>query len=53
MIYRARVPGGFGLVALAGLALLANLFLMYTSAEPDRLRAAGAAGCRGGGTLSR
>ena len=34
MIYRAIAFAGFGLVALAGLAFLANLFLMYTSGEP-------------------
>jgi len=34
MIYRAVAFGGFGMLALAGLAFLANLFLMYTSGEP-------------------
>ena len=34
MIYRAIAFLGFGMVALAGLALLTNLFLMYTSGEP-------------------
>ena len=34
MIYRAIVFIGVGMVALAGLAFLANLFLMYTSGEP-------------------
>ena len=33
MIYRVIAFLGFGLVALAGLAFLANLFLMYTSGE--------------------
>ncbi len=33
MIYRAIAFLGFGLVALAGLAFLGNLFLMYTSGE--------------------
>lgn len=32
--YRALAVGGLGLAALAGLALLLNLFLMYTSARP-------------------
>ena len=34
MIYRAVVFLGVGMVALAGLAFLTNLFLMYTSGEP-------------------
>ena len=34
VVYRAIAFGGFGLVALAGLAFLTNLFLMYTSGEP-------------------
>jgi cbb3-type cytochrome oxidase subunit 1 len=34
MPYRAVAFLGVGLVALAGLAMLANLFLMYTSGEP-------------------
>jgi cytochrome c oxidase cbb3-type subunit 1 len=34
MIYRAIVFLGVGMVALAGLAFLTNLFLMYTSGEP-------------------
>jgi cytochrome c oxidase cbb3-type subunit I len=33
-IYRAIALGAFGLAALGGLALLANLFLIYTTAEP-------------------
>lgn len=32
--YRAIAFAGFGLVALGGLAMLLNLFLMYTSGEP-------------------
>ncbi len=32
--YRAIAFGGVGMVALAGLALVVNLFLMYTSARP-------------------
>lgn len=32
--YRVAALGAFGLVALAGLTQLANLFLMYTSGEP-------------------
>ena len=32
--FYAGALAGFGLVALAGLALLVNLFMMYTSAEP-------------------
>lgn len=34
MVYRTIAFGGFGMVALAGLAFLANLFLMYTSGKP-------------------
>jgi len=34
VIYRGFAFAAFGLVALSGLAMLANLFLMYTSAEP-------------------
>ena len=34
MIYRAIAFLGVGMVALAGLAFLTNLFLMYTSGEP-------------------
>ncbi|HYI65672.1 MAG TPA: cbb3-type cytochrome c oxidase subunit I [Candidatus Limnocylindrales bacterium] len=34
LVYRAIAFGGFGMVALAGLAFLTNLFLMYTSGEP-------------------
>jgi hypothetical protein len=33
--YRVLALGGFGLVALAGLAHLVNLFLLYTTAEPE------------------
>ena len=33
-IYRAIAFGAFGLVALGGLALLTNLFMLYTTAEP-------------------
>jgi hypothetical protein len=32
--YRAAALAGFGLVALSGLAMLTNAFLLYTSAEP-------------------
>jgi cbb3-type cytochrome oxidase subunit 1 len=34
IVYRGFALAAFGLVALSGLAMLANLFLMYTSAEP-------------------
>jgi cytochrome c oxidase cbb3-type subunit I len=34
MPYRAVAFGAFGLVALGGLAMLTNLFLLYTTAEP-------------------
>jgi len=34
VFYRVPAFMGMGLVALAGLAMLANLFLMYTSGEP-------------------
>jgi cbb3-type cytochrome oxidase subunit 1 len=34
LVYRAAALGAFGLVAVGGLATLANLFLMYTTAEP-------------------
>ena len=33
--YRVAAFAGFGLVALAGLAHLLNLFLLYTTAEPE------------------
>lgn len=33
--YRAAAFAGFGLVALAGLAHMVNLFLLYTTAEPE------------------
>ena len=33
-VYRAIAFGAFGLVALGGLAMLTNLFLLYTTAEP-------------------
>jgi cytochrome c oxidase cbb3-type subunit 1 len=46
-----RVPAflGMGLVALAGLAMLANLFLMYTSGEPVEYAIAGQAAPAGAG----
>jgi cbb3-type cytochrome oxidase subunit 1 len=34
IVYRVFALAAFGLVALSGLAMLANLFLMYTRAEP-------------------
>ena len=34
LIYRATAFLGFGMVALAGLAFVVNLFLMYTSGDP-------------------
>jgi len=34
IVFRGLALAAFGLVALSGLAMLANLFLMYTSAEP-------------------
>jgi cbb3-type cytochrome oxidase subunit 1 len=34
VIYRAAAFAGFGLVALAGIAMLVNMFLLYTTAEP-------------------
>jgi cytochrome c oxidase cbb3-type subunit I len=34
LIYRVIGFAGFGLVALAGLAMLVNMFLLYTTAEP-------------------
>ena len=34
VVYRGLALAAFGLVALSGLALLTNLFLVYTSAEP-------------------
>jgi cytochrome c oxidase cbb3-type subunit 1 len=34
LVYRATALLGFGMVALAGLALLVNLFLMYAAGEP-------------------
>ena len=42
LVYRAIALGGLGLVALAGLAFLANLFLMYTSGRPAEYSASGA-----------
>jgi hypothetical protein len=32
--YHAAALAGFGLFALAGLALLVSVFLLYTTAEP-------------------
>jgi cytochrome c oxidase cbb3-type subunit 1 len=34
VVYRAIAFAGFGLVAVAGLAMVVNTFLMYTSGEP-------------------
>lgn len=47
--YRALAFLGFGLTALAGLALLANLFLAYTSGEPADYVVSGQAGAAAGG----
>ena len=49
MVYHFVAFAGFGLVALAGLAFVVNLFLMYTGGEPAEYavpgrRAAAAAG---------
>lgn len=41
--YRGAAFLGFGLVALAGLAHLANLFLLYTTAEPEEYVVPGSA----------
>jgi hypothetical protein len=41
IVYRGFALAAFGLVALSGLAMLANLFLMYTSAEPISYMAPG------------
>ncbi|MBA2264352.1 MAG: cbb3-type cytochrome c oxidase subunit I [Chloroflexi bacterium] len=41
MIYRAIALAGFGLVALAGLAMITTMFLMYTSARPIEYAAPG------------
>ena len=43
LVYRAAAFGGFGLVALAGLAFLVNLFLTYTSGVPAEYVVPGAA----------
>jgi cbb3-type cytochrome oxidase subunit 1 len=43
MIYRAIALAGFGLVALAGLAMLTSIFLMYTTARPIDYAAPGQA----------
>jgi cytochrome c oxidase cbb3-type subunit 1 len=34
VVYRAVAFGGFGLVALGGLAMLVSIFVMYTAGEP-------------------
>jgi cbb3-type cytochrome oxidase subunit 1 len=34
LIYRVIAFAGFGLVALAGVAMLVNMFLLYTTAQP-------------------
>jgi cytochrome c oxidase cbb3-type subunit I len=39
LIYRVIGFAGFGLVALAGLAMLVNMFLLYTTAEPAQYAA--------------
>jgi cytochrome c oxidase cbb3-type subunit I len=41
VVYRGAALAGFGLVALAGLAMLVNLFLMYTTAKPVAYAAPG------------
>ncbi len=48
-VYRAAAFAGFGLVALAALAHLVNLFLMYTSGEPAEYTAPGGAVAAGAG----
>jgi cytochrome c oxidase cbb3-type subunit 1 len=42
LVYRGVALAGIGLVALGGLAFLANLFLMYTSGRPAEYVAPGA-----------
>jgi cytochrome c oxidase cbb3-type subunit 1 len=49
VVYRGVALAGFGLVALAGLALLVNVFLMYTSGEPVEYVVAGSAAPAGTG----
>ena len=41
LVYRAIAFGGFGMVALAGLAFLTNLFMIYTTGEPIEYAAPG------------
>ncbi len=48
LIFRAGGLAGFGLVAVAGLALLANMFVMYTAAEPIEFALPGAAAAPAG-----
>jgi len=49
IVYRGFALAAFGLVALSGLAMLANLFLMYTSAEPIAYVAPGTPAAAGAG----
>ena len=49
IVYRGFALAAFGLVALSALAMLANLFLMYTSAEPVAYVAPGQPAAAGAG----
>jgi cbb3-type cytochrome oxidase subunit 1 len=49
IVYRGFALAAFGLVALSGLAMLANLFLMYTSAQPIAYVAPGTPAAAGAG----
>jgi cytochrome c oxidase cbb3-type subunit 1 len=42
LVYRAVAFGGFGMVALAGVAFVTNLFLLYASGEPAEYSVPGA-----------
>ena len=42
LVYHAVAFAGIGMVALAGLALVMNLFLMYASGEPAEYSVPGA-----------
>lgn len=49
VVYRAAALGAFGLVALGGLAMVIDLFLMYTSGEPIAYNTPGQPAAAGAG----
>jgi hypothetical protein len=49
VVYRGVALAGMGMLALAGLAFVVNLFLMYTAGEPAEYAVPGAAPAAAGG----